>query len=116
MRNDHDQDAPRGVGFVLGLLVGTALGTAIGLLLAPRAGSDLRGDIRQRARDMGQKAAGTYREMSDDATDLVERGRQTVSRVRSAASSAAHEVRQIAARAKRETVSDPTTTSPPSES
>ena len=119
MVNRHDQDTPRGAGagFVLGLLVGTALGAAIGLLVAPRLGSDLRDDIRHRARDLGQKAADRYRDVGDKAGDLVDQGRETVKRVRSAAASGVEEVRRFAARAKGEkATSDPTDADPSLES
>lgn len=118
MADSHDQAENRGagVGFFMGLLVGTVLGSGLGMLLAPKAGTDLRGEIRQRARDVGQKAADRYREAGDKASSWAEHGRETVDRVRSAVSSGAEEVRRFAARTAGEQATGPTATNPPSES
>lgn len=117
MADSHDQaeTGGAGVGFVIGLLLGTVLGAGLGMLLAPKAGADLRGEIRRRGRDLGQKAADRYREAGDTASSWVEQGRETLDRVRSAVSSGAEEVRRFAARRPGEQASGPTAKNPPSE-
>ena len=116
MADRHDQVETRGadVGFLMGLLLGTVLGAGLGMLLAPKTGTDLRGEIRQRARDVGQKAADRYREAGDKASSWAEQGRETVDRVRSAVSSGVEEVRRSAARTAGEHAAGPTATNPPS--
>ena len=48
------KDSATGLG--IGLLVGMVAGIAAGLLYAPRPGSETRGQIRERATDLGEKA------------------------------------------------------------
>lgn len=117
MADSHDQaeTGGAGVGFVIGLLLGTVLGAGLGMLLAPKAGADLRCEIRRRGREMGQKAADRYREAGDTASSWVEQGRETLDRVRSAVSSGAEEVRRFAARRPGEQASGPTAKNPPSD-
>jgi gas vesicle protein len=66
-----------GGGFMMGLLTGTVLGAGLGMLLAPKAGSELRGAIGEQARHLGSTAsgwAGKGREFVDKARDAVSRG------------------------------------------
>ena len=116
MADRHDQAETRGagVGFVIGLLLGTALGTGLGMLLAPKAGADLRGEMRRRGRDLGQQAADRYREAGDTASRWAERGRETVDHVRSAVSKGAEEARRFTARTASEQGTDPAMKNPPS--
>ncbi len=44
-----------GSGFMMGLLAGTVLGAGLGMLLAPKAGSELRGAIGEQARNLGNE-------------------------------------------------------------
>jgi gas vesicle protein len=64
--------------FGLGLICGVALGAAIGLLLAPKAGSALRGDLAATGKRLGRKAADFYQEASGKVADLAARGREAV--------------------------------------
>jgi gas vesicle protein len=118
MADRHDQAETRDTGgaFLMGLLAGTALGAGLGMLLAPKAGVDLRGDIRRRAHDLGQRAADRYREAGDTASCWAEHGRETVDRVQSAVTSGAEEVRRFTARTAGEQPTSPTATNPPFES
>ena len=47
---------------MLGLLTGTVLGAGLGMLLAPKAGSDLRGAIGEQARTWGNMASEQYKQ------------------------------------------------------
>jgi|SRR5688572_20237868 len=85
-----------GSGFVMGLLAGTVLGAGLGMLLAPKAGSELRGAIGEQARNIGNKASEQYRRASDSATGWAEKGREFVSQARDAVAKGAEEARGYA--------------------
>lgn len=88
----YDTDG-RGGGFMMGLLAGTVLGAGLGLLLAPKSGSDLRGQIGEQARHLGSKANEQYHRASDTATNWAERGRDMVHQARNAVQRGVEEVR-----------------------
>jgi gas vesicle protein len=95
---DHDRfddEGGRG-GFMMGLLTGTVLGAGLGMLLAPKAGSELRGALGDQARTMGHKASEQYRRASDSAASLAERGREFVDRARDTVSRGVEEARSYA--------------------
>ena len=48
---DRYDNESSGGGFMMGLLTGTVLGAGLGMLLAPKAGSELRGAIGEQARN-----------------------------------------------------------------
>ena len=82
---DHDNNEAGG-GFILGLLTGAVLGVGLGMLLAPKAGADLRGELGEQARNFGTKASEKYNRASETATGLAERGREMVNQAREAVS------------------------------
>jgi gas vesicle protein len=90
---DRYEHEGTGGGFMMGLLTGTVLGAGLGMLLAPRAGSELRGQLGEQARNLGNKASEQYRRASDTATDWAERGREVVDRARDAVSRGVDEAR-----------------------
>ena len=69
-------------GFMMGLLTGTVLGAGLGMLLAPKAGTELRGQLGEQARSFGNMASEQYRRASEQASTLAERGREFVDRAR----------------------------------
>jgi gas vesicle protein len=83
-------------GFMMGLLTGTVLGAGLGMLLAPKAGSELRGAISEQARNLGNTASEQYRKASENATGWAERGREFVDKARDAVSRGAEEARSYA--------------------
>ena len=96
-----------GGGFMMGLLTGTVLGAGLGMLLAPKAGSELRGQIAEQARNIGNQAAeqarhlgnqasDQYRRASETAGGWAERGRDAVNQARDAVSRGADEARGYA--------------------
>lgn len=93
--NDRD-NTEAGGGFMMGLLTGTILGVGIGMLLAPKAGADLRGEIGEQARNFGTKASDRYRRASETATGWAERGRDMVDKAREAVTRGAEEAREYA--------------------
>lgn len=91
----YDSEAG-GSGFMMGLLTGTVLGAGIGLLLAPKAGSELRGVIGEQARNWGNVASEQYRKASESAGPWMERGREFVDKAREAVNRGAEEARGYA--------------------
>jgi gas vesicle protein len=82
-----------GAGFMMGLLAGTVLGAGLGMLLAPKAGADLRGQIGEQARNLGNRASEGYRRASQTASDWAERGRDMMNQAKDAVSRGAEEAR-----------------------
>jgi gas vesicle protein len=94
---DFDRyDNEGGSGFMMGLLAGTVLGAGLGMLLAPKAGSELRGAIGEQARNIGSKASEQYRRASESATGWAEKGREFVGQAREAVARGAEEARGYA--------------------
>ena len=91
--NDRYDTEGGGAGFIMGLVAGTVLGAGLGILLAPRAGADLRGQIGQQAREFGNRASEQYHRATQTASDWAERGREMVGQAREAASRGAEEAR-----------------------
>ncbi len=85
-----------GAGFMMGLLTGTVLGAGLGMLLAPKAGSELRGSIGEQARHLGTVANDQYRRASESATGWADKGREFVDKARDAVSRGADEARGYA--------------------
>lgn len=85
-----------GGGFMMGLLTGTVLGAGLGMLLAPKAGSEMRGALGEHARNLGNKASEQYRRASGSAGQWAEKGREFVDRAREAVARGADEARDYA--------------------
>lgn len=87
MADNHDRyDEGSSGGFMMGLLTGTVLGAGLGMLLAPRAGSELRGQLGEQAKHLSNYAADQYRRAGQSAGEWAERGRGFVDRAREAVS------------------------------
>jgi gas vesicle protein len=84
-----------GGGFMMGLLTGTVLGAGLGMLLAPKAGSELRGTLGEQARHVSEWGTETYRKASEAATHWSDRGREYVERAREAVAHGADEAREF---------------------
>lgn len=93
---DRYDESGSGGGFMMGLLTGTVLGAGLGMLLAPKAGAELRGQIGEQAKHLGEYAADQYRKAGETATGLAGRGREMVDRAREAVSRGAEEARTYA--------------------
>jgi gas vesicle protein len=92
----YDNDTSGGGGFMMGLLTGTVLGAGLGMLLAPKAGSELRGAIGEQARTWGNAASDQYKRASEAAGTWAERGREMVDKARDAVNRGAEEARNYA--------------------
>lgn len=89
---DYDRyEEGSGAGFIMGLLTGAVLGVGLGMLLAPKAGAELRGTLGARARDMSQKASEQYRHAAEMAGQWAEKGREVVGKAREAMQRSAEE-------------------------
>ena len=85
-----------GGGFMLGLLTGAVIGAGLGMLLAPKAGSDLRGQVAEQAKNFGTKAGEQYRRASETASEWAERGKDMVNQAREGFTRGAEEAREFA--------------------
>ena len=75
--NGHDRhDEGGGGSFVMGLLTGTVLGAGLGLLFAPKAGSELRGQIAEQTGSLATSATEGYRNAAETAAAWAEKGRE----------------------------------------
>jgi gas vesicle protein len=99
-RYDNESSGGGGGAFMMGLLTGTVLGAGLGMLLAPKAGAELRGAIGDQARNLGEQArtwGNTAQEQmkkaSEQAGQWAERGRDLVDKARDAVSRTAEEAR-----------------------
>jgi gas vesicle protein len=79
---DRYDDEGQGNGFMMGLLTGAVLGAGIGMLLAPKAGTELRGAIGEQARNLGSMASEQYKKASHTASGWADRGREFVDKAR----------------------------------
>jgi gas vesicle protein len=98
MYEPHYEEESGGGGFVIGLLCGAALGAAIALMLAPKAGSELRqtlydstGDIRRKASNAYDQATQTVNDYVAKGKDAVERGKQAFESARQSANASGSE-------------------------
>lgn len=64
-----DDEAGGGGAFVMGLIAGAVLGAGLGMLLAPKAGSELRHQLGDQATRMRERAAEGYTAASRKVSD-----------------------------------------------
>jgi gas vesicle protein len=93
---DYNYEHEGGGGFIMGLLAGVALGAGLGMLLAPKPGTELRGQLGEQARTFGNKAGEQYRRAGETASQWAERGREMMNQARSAMERGAEEARGYA--------------------
>jgi len=92
----YDNEGGGGGGFMMGLLTGTVLGAGLGMLLAPKAGSELRGALGEQARNLSNAASEQYKHARETAGTWAERGREMVDKARDAVNRGADEARNYA--------------------
>jgi hypothetical protein len=68
--------------FLMGLLAGTVLGAGLGMLFAPKAGSELRGQLGEQATRLRSSANDAYGVASEKVNQMVDRGREAYDRAR----------------------------------
>lgn len=97
MADNYDRfDNEGGGGFVMGLITGAVLGAGIGMLLAPKAGADLRGQIGEQARNLGNMASEQYRKATEQAGGWAEKGREFATQAKDVVSRGVDEARGYA--------------------
>jgi gas vesicle protein len=106
-----DNEGGGGGSFVMGLLTGTVLGAGLGMLFAPKAGSELRGQISERAGNLANTASEQYRRATEAAGDLADRGREMYDKARDAVSKGAEEAQKYVRDAGSSISSTPSPTS-----
>jgi gas vesicle protein len=82
-------------GFVTGLLCGAAIGAAIGLLLAPRAGAEMRRTLIDSAERLREKGRDTYASASEAVGRVVEESRRAAEAGRARVEDAVNEGRAV---------------------
>lgn len=65
----NGQEGGDGGSFVMGLLTGTVLGAGLGMLFAPKAGSELRGQLSEQAGNFANTASEGYKKASEAASE-----------------------------------------------
>jgi gas vesicle protein len=95
---------PRDYRLAIGLLAGAAIGACLTLWLAPRAADEIRGRIKDSARNLGKRAADQYDQASSrvgDAVDeLARTGQGLRDHVADSVARGAHQVEGFAKAAK----------------
>ena len=98
----------RDYGFVIGLLTGTAVGAGLAMLLAPRSGEELRHNITDSARNLGDRVSEQYRQASTRvgaaADDITRKGQDVRDQVADTVARGAHEVERYATAVKTDRV------------
>src|SRR3989442_15119143 len=97
----YENEGGGGGSFVMGLLTGTVLGAGLGMLFAPKAGSELRGQLSEQAGNIKNAASDQYRRVSEAAGGLAPRGREMYDKARDALSRGAGEGQRHAREAPR---------------
>jgi gas vesicle protein len=93
---EYERYENQGGGFMMGLLTGAVIGAGLGMLLAPKAGSEIRGQVAEQARTFGTKASEQYRRASETASEWAERGKDVVNQAREGFNRGAEEARDFA--------------------
>jgi len=73
-----DDEGTGGGGFMLGLIAGVALGAGLGMLLAPKPGSELRGQLGDQASRLRDRATEGYSAASTKVSSLYNRASSAV--------------------------------------
>lgn len=104
--NTYDSES-HSSGFLMGMLVGAAVGAAVGLLMAPKAGSELRqqlydstGRLRQTAMKGYESAVDTVSGAVDSVVErgkaAAQQGHEAYENVKKSATNGAHNVTKAA--------------------
>ncbi|MCW5935538.1 MAG: YtxH domain-containing protein [Fimbriimonadia bacterium] len=68
-----------------GIGLGTLIGAVLGLLFAPKAGSELRGDINERVHELGERVKDLTEKARERSGDTLRNVRQRLARSAEAA-------------------------------
>ena len=102
MRDPFDKDMAARFGknegggsFMMGLLTGTVVGVGLGLLLAPKAGSELRNQLTEQAGNLANQAQDGIRKVSENAGEWAVRGRDMYGKAKDAVIKGADEAQKF---------------------
>jgi gas vesicle protein len=98
----YDNEGGSGGSFIIGLLAGTVLGAGLGMLFAPKAGSELRGQLSDQANALANQASEGYKRASETAGFWAEKGKTAYDKAKGAVARGADEAQRYA----RDTASD----------
>ena len=101
------RDRESRAGFATGVCAGALLGAGLALLLAPKAGADLRGDINQSVGTLRDAVGRRYRELAARAGVTVDNLQDRVTRATEAFEAGAREFVQTVQSANRNTRPEP---------
>jgi gas vesicle protein len=101
------RDRESRAGFATGMFAGLLFGASVALLLAPKAGADLRGDIGESVGSLRDAVNRRYRELAARAGVTVENLQDRVSRATEAFEAGARELMQSAQSATRQARTEP---------
>ena len=73
--DNGNQSSSSNLSFVAGLFTGAVIGAGVGLLFAPRAGSELRGQLADSASAMGRRMSETIDAVADAGRDAYQQAR-----------------------------------------
>lgn len=65
-------------GLLIPFIAGAAVGAGLGLLLAPKAGQEIRGKIKDLSADAMEKSKECARSMQEKAKSMIEKGKSVV--------------------------------------
>jgi gas vesicle protein len=80
---NYDNQENSGYGFAVGMLCGVAVGAALGLLFAPTQGKELRSQIGEKAKWLGNQSKDMYASARRTVNDAMSTGRDAFQKSRS---------------------------------
>jgi gas vesicle protein len=104
-----DRDRESRAGFATGMIAGALVGASVALLLAPKAGSALRGEIGESVGSLRDAVNRRYRELAERAGVTVENLQDRVMRATEAFEAGAREMLRSAESASRQARTEPAT-------
>jgi len=94
----------RDYGFVIGLLTGACVGAGLAMWFAPRSGSELRQQLTDSAKSLGNRASEQYQQattrVGEAVDELTRKGQDARDNVADTVARGAHEVERYATAAK----------------
>jgi len=93
----YQRERAEGAGFTIGLMAGAVVGAGVALLFAPKAGSELRGDLGESMGTLRDAVARHVRDLADRAGVDLDNLQASVDRATEAAESTANQMVNSAA-------------------
>ncbi|MFD2671779.1 YtxH domain-containing protein [Marinicrinis sediminis] len=97
MAENTNQNGGNGNNFLLGAIVGGVIGAAVSLLVAPKAGRELRQDLTGQCQNVGSKSKELYGSVSEKGKVLYgtvsEKGKEVAGRAKELANNVATDVK-----------------------